>query len=132
MDDNGSTLNNPGISHGDRFRTSDIDPERPGLETFAIQQNAGDMLGQILYDAATGEPIKKWYLSAVGDVGRGECMDVDPNHLGWEMWSTMGGVYNAKGDLIPEHSASYPTEGIWWDNQLDREIVQTSDSHHNV
>lgn len=132
MDDNGSTLNNPGISHGDRFRTSDIDPEHPGLETFAIQQNAGDMLGQILYDAATGKAIKKWYLSAVGDVGRGECMDVDPNHLGWEMWSTMGGVYNAKGDLIPEHSAPYPTEGIWWDNQLDREIVQTSDSHHNV
>ena len=132
MDDNGSTLNNPGISHGDRFRTSDIDPERPGLETFAIQQNAGDMLGQILYDAATGKAIKKWYLSAVGDVGRGECMDVDPNHLGWEMWSTMGGVYNAKGDLIPEHTTPYPTEGIWWDNQLDREIVETSDSHYNV
>lgn len=132
MDHDGSTLNNPGIAHGDRFRTSDIDPERPGLETFAIQQNAGDMLGQILYDAATGKSIKKWYLSSVGDVGRGECMDVDPNHLGWEMWSTMGGVYNAKGDLIPEHTAPYPTEGIWWDGGLDREIVQTSDSHYNV
>ena len=132
MDHDGSTLNTPGIAHGDRFRTSDIDPERPGLETFAIQQNAGDMLGQILYDAATGESIKRWYLSAVGDVGRGECMDVDPNHLGWEMWSTMGGVYNAKGDLIPEHTAPYPTEGIWWDGELDREIVQTSDSHYNV
>ena len=132
MDNDGSTLNAPGISHGDRFRTSDIDPERPGLETFAIQQNAGDMLGQILYDAATGEAIKKWYLSSVGDVGRGECMDVDPNHLGWEMWSTMGGVYNAKGDRIPEHEAPYPTEGIWWDGALDREIVQTSDSHYNV
>ncbi len=132
MDHDGSTLNTPKIAHGDRFRTSDIDPERPGLETFAIQQNAGDMLGQILYDAATGESIKRWYLSSVGDVGRGECMDVDPNHLGWEMWSTMGGVYNAKGDLIPEHTAPYPTEGIWWDGALDREIVQTSDSHHNV
>lgn len=132
MDNNGNTLNNPGIAHGDRFRTSDIDPERPGLETFAIQQDAGDMLGQILYDAATGKAIKKWYLSAVGDVGRGECMDVDPNHLGWEMWSTMGGVYNAKGELIPEHQAPYPTEGIWWDGEPDREIVQTSDSHYNV
>ena len=132
MDDDGSTLNKPGISHGDRFRTSDIDPERPGLETFAIQQNADDMLGQILYDAATGEAIKKWYLSSVSDVGRGECMDVDSNHQGWEMWSTMGGVYNAKGDLIPEHTAPYPTEGIWWDEALDREIVQTSDSHYNV
>lgn len=132
MNEDGSTLNSPGIAHGDRFRTSDIDPERPGLETFAIQQNAGDMLGQILYDAATGEAIKKWYLGAVGDVGRGECMDIDPNHLGWEMWSTMGGVYNAKGNLIPEHTAPYPTEGIWWDGDYDREIVQTSDSHYNV
>lgn len=132
MDDSGNTLNSPGIAHGDRFRTSDIDPERPGLETFAIQQDAGDMLGQILYDAATGKAIKKWYLSSVGDVGRGECMDIDPNHLGWEMWSTMGGVYNAKGDLIPEHTAPYPTEGIWWDSDPDREIVQSSDSHYNV
>ncbi len=132
MNNDGETLSAPGISHGDRFRTSDIDPERPGLETFAIQQDAGDMLGQILYDAETSKAIKKWYLPAVGDVGRGECMDIDPNHLGWEMWSTMGGVYTAQGNLIPEHTAPYPTEGIWWDSDPDREIVQTSDSHYNV
>ena len=132
MDYDGSTLFSPGISHGDRFRTSDIDPERPGLETFAIQQNASDMLGQILYDAATGESLKKWYLPAVGDVGRGECMDIDPGHLGWEMWSTMGNVYDAKGELIPELTNPYPTEGIWWDGDLDREIVETSDSHYNI
>lgn len=132
MDHDGKTLFNTGIAHGDRFRTSDIDPERPGLETFAIQQYAGDMLGQILYDAATGEPIKKWYLSEVGDVGRGECMDIDPSSKGLEMWSTMGGVYNAKGDLMPGLTAPYPTEGIWWDGDPDREIVQTSDSHYNV
>lgn len=132
MNNDGETLSAPGIAHGDRFRTSDIDPERPGLETFAIQQDASDMLGQILYDAETSKAIKKWYLPAVGDVGRGECMDIDPNHLGWEMWSTMGGVYNAQGNLIPEHTAPYPTEGIWWDSDPDREIVQTSDSHYNM
>ena len=132
MDHDGNTLFNTGIAHGDRFRTSDIDPERPGLETFSIQQYAGDMLGQILYDARTGEPIKKWYLSATGDVGRGECMDIDANHKGWEMWSTMGGVYDAQGNLIEGISSPFPTEGIWWDQELDREIVQTSDSHYNV
>lgn len=131
MDQDGSTLYNAKIAHGDRHRISDIDPERPGLECFAIQQNAGDMLGQILYDAGTGEPIKKWYLSAVGDVGRGECMDVDKNHIGWEMWSTMEGVYDAKGDKIEGLANVYPTEGMWWDGQLDREILQTSDSHYN-
>lgn len=131
MDQDGSTLYNAKIAHGDRHRISDIDPERPGLECFSIQQNAGDMLGQILYDAGTGEPIKKWYLSAVGDVGRGECMDVDKNHLGWEMWSTMDGVYDAKGDRIEGLTNTYPTEGMWWDGMLDREILQTSDSHYN-
>ncbi len=132
MDHTGSTLFNTGIAHGDRFRTSDIDPERPGLETFAIQQYAGDMLGQVLYDARTGEFIKRWYMAGTGDVGRGECMDVDPAHLGWEMWSTMdGNVYDAQGNPTGLGS-QYPCEGIWWDDQPDREIVQTSDSHYNV
>lgn len=133
MNNDGSTLFSANIAHGDRFRTSDIDPERPGMETFAIQQYAGDMLGQILYDAATGEPVKKWYLSAVGDIGRGECMDIDEKHLGWEMWSTMdGNVYDAKGDLISGLANHYPCEGIWWDGDLGRENVNTSDSHYNV
>ena len=129
MDDNGKTLYNSGISHGDRHRTSDIDPERPGLETFSIQQNAGDLLGQILFDAATGEPIKKWYLSGVGDVGRGECLDLDADHLGWEMFSTMDGyqVYDAKGDKIDGMIGYFPTEGIWWDGELDRENVNSPD-----
>lgn len=133
MDNNGNVLFNTGISHGDRFRTSDIDPERPGLETFAIQQYAGDMLGQVLYDASNGEFIKKWYLAASGDIGRGECMDIDANHLGWEMWSTMDGkVYDAQGNLIEAYGNQYPCEGVWWDGELDREVVQTSDSHYNV
>ena len=133
MDQTGSVLFNTGISHGDRFRTSDIDPERPGLETFAIQQYAPDMLGQILYDAADGTPIKKWYLPASGDVGRGECIDVDRTHLGWEMWSTMdGNVYDAQGNVIPNLQNQYPCEGIWWDDEPDREVVQSSDSHYNV
>ena len=128
----GGMVMSANIAHGDRFRLSDIDPERPGLECFAIQQYAGDMLGQILYQAEDGKAIKKWYLSGVGDVGRGECMDIDPNHLGWEMWSTMGGVYDAKGDLIPTLESHYPCEGVWWDGDLGRENVGTSDSHYNV
>ena len=125
----GTMLFSAGISHGDRFRVGDIDPTRPGLETFAIQQNAGDMLGQILYDAGTGEPIKKWYLAGVGDVGRGECMDVDPAHKGYEMWSTMGNLYNSKGELIKEGSVPFPTEGVWWDGELDREHLSAPDGN---
>ncbi|MCH5175828.1 MAG: autotransporter-associated beta strand repeat-containing protein [Prevotellaceae bacterium] len=130
IDEDGTLLWNSGISHGDRFRMSDIDPDRPGQEIFAIQQNAPDMLGMILYDATDGSAIKKWYLSSVGDVGRGECMDVDPKHKGYEIWSTMPNMYNAKGDAITTEKP-YPYEGIWWDGNLDRESLMTPGSGNN-
>lgn len=120
---------NAHISHGDRFRTGDIDPERPGLETFAIQQNAGDMLGMIMYDAATGSPIKKWFMSGVGDVGRGECMDVDSTRLGYEMWSTMANIYDAKGNILFEGATPFPNEGVWWDGDLAREELTSADGN---
>ncbi|HET9571641.1 MAG TPA: autotransporter-associated beta strand repeat-containing protein [Bacteroidales bacterium] len=129
LDDNGSLLFSAHISHGDRFRVGDINPDRPGLETFAIQQNASDMLGQILYDSKTGTAIKKWYLAGVGDVGRGECMDIDKNYKGYEMWSTMGNIYNCKGDVIFVGSVDMPKEGMWWDGELDREILDAVDGN---
>lgn len=125
----GSLAFNAHISHGDRFRVGDIDPERPGLETFAIQQNAPSLLGMLIYDAGTGEHLKKFHLPAVGDVGRGECMDVDPNRLGYEFWSTMPNMYDAKGNVIHEGSAPWPYEGVWWDGEPDREQLSSSDGN---
>ncbi len=126
---NGTLAFNANISHGDRFRTGDIDPERPGLETFAIQQNNPTMLGQLIYDAATGDAIKRIYMSAVGDVGRGECMDVDPSRIGYEFWSTMANIYDAKGNVLYEGSTPFPHEGIWWDGELDREDLSAPDGN---
>ncbi len=123
----GTLAFNAHISHGDRFRVADIDPERPGLETFAIQQNASSMLGQLLYDSSTGTALKKYYLSGIGDVGRGECMDVDSTHLGYEFWSTMPNIYDAKGNVIYEGATPFPFEGIWWDGDLAREELAAAD-----
>lgn len=123
----GTLAFNAHITHGDRFRVGDIDPERPGLETFAIQQNA--MLGMLLYDSSTGASISKKYLSAVGDVGRGECMDVDSTHLGYEFYSTMANIYDAKGNTIYEGATPFPHEGVWWDGDLDREDLSSADGN---
>ena len=112
-----------GIGHGDRYRVSDIDPTRPGLETYAIQQS--NLLGQVIYDAATGEHLKEWYLPSVFDVARGECMDVDPDHLGYEVYSMMDNLYDCKGNVIKEGKTSYPYEGIWWDGDLAREVINS-------
>lgn len=114
----------PGIGHGDRYDVSDIDPDRPGLEVYAIQQT--NLMGQLLYDAATGEHIKEWYLPTIGDVGRGRCIDVDPAHKGYEVFSTMGNLYDCKGNVIKEGETAYPVEAVWWDGDLQRELIASS------
>lgn len=137
LDHDGKKLWDSGIHHGDRFRLSDIDPERPGQEIYAIQQNAPDMLGQLIYSASDGSSIKRWYLGAVGDVGRGECADVVKSHKGYEMWSTMPNMYDAKGNLVIEGTHSqgsfpFPTESVWWDGDLDREQANAPDGKYNI
>ncbi len=112
-----------GIGHGDRYDVTDIDPERPGMEVFAIQQTA--LLGQLIYDAATGEHIREWYLPTVVDVGRGRCIDVNDNHKGLEVFSTMQGLYDCKGNLIADGDTPFPYEATWWDGDLQRELISS-------
>jgi fibronectin-binding autotransporter adhesin len=117
----GTTLFDTELIHGDRLHITDMDPDRPGLETFAIQQENPSMLGMALYESGTGRMIKKWYQTGVADVGRGIAIDIDPNYKGLEMYSTMGGIYNGKGDLITSSNLWAP-EGVWWDADLLREF----------
>jgi len=129
LDDNGLPLwGNCEIIHGDRHQTSDLDPERPGLETFLIQQVNPSSLGMALIDAATGKFLKKWYQSTVGDVGRGEAVDIDSTVFGVELFSTMPGMYSTKGEYLGEHSI-FPNSGIWWDADLLREMMRSPDGN---
>ena len=103
---------------------SDIDPDRPGLEVYAIQQSA--LLGQLIYDAATAERIKEWYLPSVYDVGRGSCMDIDPDHKGYEIWSYVDEyIYNCKGVSTGKTRSGSMFEGVWWDGRLQREWLNS-------
>lgn len=114
----------PGIGHGDRFVLSDIDPDRPGLEVYAIQQSA--LLGQLLYDARTAEHIKEWYLPSVYDVGRGTCLDMDASHKGYEILSYADEfVYDCKGEKTGQTRTGSMYEGCWWDGDLQREWLNS-------
>lgn len=114
----------PGIGHGDRFILSDIDPDRPGLEAYAIQQSA--LLGQLIYDPATGEHIKEWYLPSVFDVGRGTCIDMDASHKGMEILSYVDEyVYDCKGEKTGQTRSGSMFEGVWWDGRLQREWLNS-------
>ena len=127
IDDNGRPLFTTELIHGDRFHIADINPNRPGLETFAIQQDNPTMLGMALYDSATGRMLKKWYQTGVGDVGRGIALDFDARYKGLEMYSTMGGVYDCQGELVTTANPWAP-EGLWWDADLLRETIDGAGS----
>ncbi len=125
IDDNGTQRYNlPEVVHGDRFHVTDIDPDRPGLENFIIQQNNGSGLATALFDVGSGAYVKKWYASGVVDVGRGVVADIDTTHKGSEMFSTQPGIFNAKGAQIYSNHP-FPPEAIWWDADLSREFVAT-------
>lgn len=106
IDDDGTQRYNlPEVVHGDRFHVTDIDPDRPGLENFIIQQNNGSGLATALFDVGSGSYIKKWYARGVVDVGRGVVADMDASQRGCEFFSTQAGIFNAKDTQI---HASHP------------------------
>jgi fibronectin-binding autotransporter adhesin len=125
IDDDGTPLYSIGeVTHGDRFHTTDVDPDRPGLETFIIQQNNPTGLATALFDAGTGNFLKKWYTGDVVDVGRGVISDMDAGQKGYEMFSTQPGIFNRKGEQIYA-SQPFPPETIWWDADMGREFIAT-------
>ena len=115
------------ITHGDRFQVTDIDPDRPGLETYIIQQYNPTMLATALYGADTGAMIKKWYSNGLTDVGRGIVADITAAHKGCELWSTQPGIHNARGRQIYTNNI-WPPEGVWWDADLARELIDGAGS----
>jgi rhamnogalacturonan endolyase len=56
------------------------------------------------------------------DIGRGLSADIDPRHLGEEMWGGSSGLRTCQGERIGDapRSANF---AIWWDGDLLREIL---------
>ncbi|WP_338900103.1 hypothetical protein WBG99_34285 [Streptomyces sp. TG1A-60] len=113
-----------GIIHGDRFHIADMDPSRPGLEGYGVQQDNSSGLLEYYYDAANGSVIWK-HNGGPADVGRGMAGDVDPRFPGMEVWS-FSGLYNAPGNRLTEPNTSlrpWPQLGLWWDGDLTMELL---------
>ncbi len=120
------TLYSTELAHGDRYHITDIDPERPGLEMFAIQQNNSTLLATSLQDLGSGVLYKKWYAGSVTDVGRGLAVDIYPTPRGVEVFSTQPGIFDCKGKQISVPDP-WPWEGIWWDDNVQREFFAARD-----
>ncbi|MBN2325963.1 MAG: rhamnogalacturonan lyase [Candidatus Omnitrophica bacterium] len=123
IDDDGKGLYATGLGHGDAMHLSDMDPDRPGLEVFAIHERPNHPYGANLRDAGDGSVI--WGVESP-DVGRGIAMDIDPRYRGYECWASgkgLNGLYSCKGEKISESKPRSCNMGIWWDGDWLREIL---------
>lgn len=119
------SLAGQGVVHGDRFHIAKMDPSRPGLQGYGVQQDNPNGLREYYYDAATGQMIWQHRASGTADVGRGMAGDIDPRHPGMEVWS-FSGLYNAPTDRLAEPDTSkrpWPHLGLWWDGDLTMELL---------
>ncbi|MCT2591550.1 hypothetical protein LHJ74_16870 [Streptomyces sp. N2-109] len=118
------SLADQGVVHGDRFHIADMDPDRPGLEGYGVQQNQADGLREYYYDASDGTMLWQHVEDGEGDVGRGMAGDIDSRHPGMEAWS-FSGLYNAPTDELIQDpdDAPWPELGIWWDGDPMLELL---------
>ena len=122
------TLYSTECVHGDRYHVTDIDPDRPGLEMYSIQQLNQSLLATSLQDLGSGVLFKKWYSGSITDVGRGLVADMNPNYRGSEIFSTQPGIFDAKGIQIST-VRPWPWEGIWWNTDMQREFFAARDGN---
>ena len=116
------------LGHGDALHVSDLDPTRPGLEVFAIHENPKHPYGIEFRDANTGALIwgKPGGTAPAPDVGRGVAFDIDPRHPGNEVWSTLPGLNNARGEIISTKKPNSVNFAVWWDGDLLRELLNSN------
>ncbi len=133
INNDGTGLYSTKLGHADALHFSDLDPTRPGLEVFNIQERFDDA-GMNFRDARTGEIL--WKVPSVhaaesgGDKGegpgRGVAFNVDPRYPGNECWAfgaDIRGMWNAQGKKISNVTPRSCNFAVWWDGDLLRELL---------
>ncbi len=128
IDHDGTLLYSTGLGHGDAVHVGDFDPTRPGLEIYTVQEHAP--FGYVFRNGKTGEIIHR--RTANGDTGRGIIADLDGTLPGAEMWdSSSKCVYDVNGDSITSNKPSCCNYRIYWDGDLQDELLGDISGHNN-
>ena len=133
VDDDGRGLFSTGLGHGDAMHVGNLDPARPGLEVFGIQERFDDA-GAYMYAADTGEILWKKPSVKADETGRdrgegparGVCFNVDPRYPGSESWTAgagITGVWDARGRRIGDIKPGGYNFAVYWDGDLLRELL---------
>ncbi|XUL92309.1 rhamnogalacturonan lyase [Streptomyces galilaeus] len=124
VDDNGSGLWTTKNGHGDAMHVGDLDPSRPGLEEFKVDEDSSKP-SSWMADAKTGAVI--WSTPANGDNGRGVSGDIWAGSPGAESWSASeSGVRNPQGTVVATRKPSSTNFLSWWDADPVRELLDST------
>ncbi|SCF01024.1 Cellulose binding domain-containing protein [Micromonospora coriariae] len=120
IDDNGRLLYSTGNGHGDALHVGDLDPSRPGLEVFKVDEDASKPSSWFA-DARTGQIL--WSTPASGDNGRGVSADIWAGSPGAESWSSaVAGLADTRGRNVGRKPSS-ANFLAWWDGDPVRELL---------
>ena len=117
-------LYSTGLRHGDALHLSAMDPDRGGLQVWQAHED-GSTNGGIaatFRDAKTGAVI--WSDPGTADNGRGCCGPLVAGTRGWQMWSTVGGLWDVTHKSVGS-SPSSDNFTMWWGGRLNRAIWKT-------
>ena len=136
LDDNGVPLWTTGLGHPDHVYIGDHNPARPGLEIYYGIESRQMKNTMCQVDAQTGKILWGWDKPTTHVHATGLCSDIDPLHPGAEsysadcinhipngdrwLWSSTGEVLRRDLDW------SFGRNCVWWDADLQREVVQGS------
>ncbi|MBK6010994.1 rhamnogalacturonan lyase [Streptomyces sp. MBT53] len=124
VDDNGYGLWTTKNGHGDAMHVGDLDPSRPGLEEFKVDEDSSKP-SSWMADAKTGAII--WSTPANGDNGRGVSGDIWAGSPGAESWSASeSGVRNPQGTVVSTRKPSSTNFLSWWDADPVRELLDST------
>lgn len=123
LNHDGTLRYSTGLGHGDAHHIADMDPDRPGLESWDVHEHkdakytdelrAND--GTIIWGTPQPNPGV--------DNGRGMAADVDSTHRGYEMWSAKGGgMFTVKHEKIGTPAVSQNFR-IYFDGDLQDELL---------
>jgi rhamnogalacturonan endolyase len=119
IDHDGQGLYSTGLRHGDALHFTDLDPNRPGLEVWMVDEQTSENGGIASHfqDAKDGTII--WEDMASGDNGRGCTGPLIAGTTGWQMWSGAGGLWDASHKNVGSKPGS-TNFTIWWGAELNR------------
>ncbi|MEU0246437.1 rhamnogalacturonan lyase [Streptomyces sp. NPDC006235] len=121
VDDNGNGLWTTRNGHGDAMHVGDLDPSRPGLEEFKVDEDSSKP-SSWMANARTGQIL--WSTPAGGDNGRGVSGDIWSGSAGAESWSSLvSGVRNPKGAVVASRKPGSSNFLAWWDGDTTRELL---------